>query len=304
MKRFGDKKVLTGLDLLLSPGVRLGAVGLNGSGKTTLLRLLAKQLQPDHGSVIHAPDLTVAYFEQGRAGLEPHWQLKRALCEAGDTVVFQGQPLHVSAWARRFQFRPDQLDTPVAELSGGEQARLAIARLMLRPVDVLLLDEPTNDLDIPALEALEETLLSFSGALVMVTHDRYLLSRVCDTFLGLGGEGPPRLYADYEQWEAALRGARAKPEKRAKEKSSRRGSGAPAPGRLSYLEQREYAAIEAQIEAAESRREACRRTLEDPLIAADSGRLTAAAADWRQAEAEVERLYARWAELEEKRGLK
>src|SRR5262249_48379402 len=128
--------------------------------------------------------------------------LRQGLGAHGDHVIYRERPIHVAGWAKRFLFDAGQLDRPVASLSGGEQARVLIARLMLQPADLLLLDEPTNDLDIPTLEVLEESLLELPGAIVLVTHDRYLLDRVCTALLGLDGEGTaPPLYADYEQWE-------------------------------------------------------------------------------------------------------
>src|SRR4029077_15810668 len=139
--------------------------------------------------------LRVVYFDQNREQLDPDVTLRRALAPAGDSVIFQDRVIHVSSWARRFLFRQDQLELPVGRLSGGEQARVLIARLMLKPADLLLLDEPTNDLDIKSLEVLESSMLEFSGALVLVTHDRYLLDRVSRRILSLDGKGNARYFA-------------------------------------------------------------------------------------------------------------
>ena len=128
--------------------------------------------------------------------------LRRALAPEGDSVIHQGRTVHVASWAARFLFTGEQLNQPVRNLSGGERARVLIARLMLEPADVLLLDEPTNDLDIPTLEILEDNLLEFPGALVLVTHDRYLLNRVATTVVGLDGRGGIGRFADFAQWEA------------------------------------------------------------------------------------------------------
>ena len=145
--------------------------------------------------------MQIVYFDQHREQLDPSLPLRTALSPHGDNVIFRDRPMHVVSWAKRFLFRTEQLDLAVERLSGGERARVAIARLMLQPADVLMLDEPTNDLDINTLEVLEENLLDFSGALVLVTHDRYMLDRVSTIVLGLDGQGGSGLFADYSQWE-------------------------------------------------------------------------------------------------------
>src|SRR5207248_3814355 len=139
----------------------------------------------------------------GRSALDPTAKLRRALCPGGDTVLYRDRSLHINVWAQQFLFREEQLDVPVGELSGGEQARVHVAALMLRPADLLLLDEPTNDLDIATLEVLEESLVEFSGAVLLVTHDRFLFERVTTSVLALDGSGIVSPFADYDQWEAA-----------------------------------------------------------------------------------------------------
>src|SRR5436309_3296468 len=200
-KSYGGRAIFRGLDLVLAPGLRLGLLGPNGSGKSTLLRLLAGTEKPDAGTIERAPALQLVTFDQHRSRLDPTRSLRRTLAPAGDAVTFRGREVHVAGWAKRFLCRAEQLDTPVGRLSGGEQARALIARLMLEPADVLLLDEPTNDLDIPTLEVLEESLLEFPGALVLVTHDRYLLDRVSTRIIALDGAGGATAYMDYAQWE-------------------------------------------------------------------------------------------------------
>ena len=177
------------LNFTITSGMRVGLVGANGSGKTTLLQLLRGEIAPLKGEIQRAEALRMVYFDQRRE-IDPNLTLRRTLAPSSDSVIYRGQVIHVASWAARFLFASEQLDQPVSKLSGGERARVLIANLMLEPADVLLLDEPTNDLDIPTLEILEESLLEFEGALVLVTHDRYLLDRVSTIVLGLeGGQG-------------------------------------------------------------------------------------------------------------------
>src|SRR6185436_13757216 len=164
-------------------------------------------LAPDRGTIERADDLRVVHFDQHRGGLDPTWSLKRALAGDADSVIYQDRAIHIASWSKRFLFRFEQLGQPVGQLSGGERARVHIARLMLAPADLLLLDEPTNDLDIPTLEVLEESLNEFPGAIVLVTHDRFLLDRVSTALLALDGAGGAGWFADCAQWEAARREA-------------------------------------------------------------------------------------------------
>jgi ATP-binding cassette subfamily F protein uup len=294
-KSLGGRPLIRGLDLIVTPGTRIGLIGPNGSGKTTLLNLLAETLAPDAGEIEHAEGLRLVRFEQHRPGLDPEQSLRRALAPDGDAVTFQGRSVHVASWAKRFLFRPEQLEVPVGRLSGGEQARILIARLMCEPADVLILDEPTNDLDIPTLEVLEDSLAEFDGGLVLVTHDRFMLDRVSTMILALDGEGGAQTYADYAQWEAA-RTQRAPPSAVADPPPRER----PRTKRLGYLEQREWEGMERAILDAETAVVACRRAAEDPGIASDPAALQTRYAALEAARVEVARLYDRWAELETK----
>jgi ATP-binding cassette subfamily F protein uup len=296
-KSLGGRRLVSDLDLVITPGTRVGLIGPNGSGKTTLLNVLAGSLAPDAGEVERADGLRVVRFEQERAGLDPEQSLRRALAPEGDAVTFQGRSVHVASWAKRFLFRPEQLEVPVGRLSGGEQARILIARLMREPADLLILDEPTNDLDIPTLEVLEDSLAEFEGGLVLVSHDRFMLERVSTVILALDGQGGTATFADYAQWEtarlAAAPAAR-KPTERAPERDRAR------PKRLGYREQREWDGMEQAILDAESALAARQREVEDPAIASDPSALQQRYAALETARADVERLYARWAELEAK----
>ncbi|MEJ7607115.1 MAG: ATP-binding cassette domain-containing protein [Bryobacteraceae bacterium] len=210
-------------------------------------------------------------------------------------MIYRDKPVHVVGWARRFMFRAEQLDVAVGRLSGGERARLLIARLMLEPADLLLLDEPTNDLDISTLEVLEESLIDFPGALVLVTHDRYMLDRVSTTVIGLDGGGGAGNFADYSQWEAA-RASREQP----KVVKSPAAVREPVKKRLSYKDAREWDTAEVRIHEAEARLADCQTALVDSEIIRDPKRLEEAYRNVESAQAEVDRLFERWAELEAK----
>jgi ABC transport system ATP-binding/permease protein len=300
------RRLFDGLDFVLTAGMRLGLVGPNGSGKTTLLRLLRGEASPDKGTIRRADALRIVYFDQNRP-LDPDVTLRRALAPDSDSVIYHDRVIHVAGWAARFLFTGEQLNQPVARLSGGERARVLIAQLMLQPADVLLLDEPTNDLDIPTLEILEESLLEFPGALVLVTHDRYMLDRVSTTVLGLDGLGGAERFADYAQWEAwqeeRMQAVKAGPIGRKPATAAAAAPvAAPAKKKLSYLEAREYATIEEHIAQAEELLEKKKAALEDPAIASDAAGLVRANADLEEARSALDRLYARWHELEEKQG--
>jgi len=303
-KSLGGRQLFAGLDLLLTPGTKLGLLGANGSGKSTLLRVLAGESVPDIGSVVRADGLRVVVFEQGRAALDPAVTLRRALCPNGDTVVCRDRTLHVAAWAKQFLFRPEQLEVVVGDLSGGEQARVRIAQLMLQPADLLLLDEPANDLDIPALEVLEESLADFPGALVLVSHDRELMDRLCTDVIGLDGRGGAQVYASVSQWLAAYERAENSVDKSgglSKVPAPRPALPAPKPRKRSYREQQEWEQMESAILAAEAM-VAERQGQVEQATAAGHVLLAEACRALEEAQGVVERLYERWQELEEKGG--
>jgi ATP-binding cassette subfamily F protein uup len=304
-KSLGGKPILTGLDLLLTPGQRLGLLGPNGSGKTTLLRLLAGTIKPDAGTLKRADSLRVVTFDQDRGSLDQTATLRRSLAPSGgDLVIYQDRSVHLVSWAKRFLFRPDQLDLPVSRLSGGEQARLLIARLMLQPADVLILDEPTNDLDIPTLDLLEESLLEFSGALVLVTHDRWLLDRVSTLILSLDGTGKAEFFADFSQWEAAQErkaSAGSQTDRRSSASASDSAAAPPRKKGLSFKEQKELGQMEQKIMEAEEALAACQVAVTDPSVASNAAVLHTRQTTLDAARTKVEGLYARWAELGEKR---
>jgi ATP-binding cassette subfamily F protein uup len=290
--------------------MKVGLVGPNGSGKTTLLRLLRGEIEAAEGAIRKADALRLVYFSQLRE-LDESLTLRRALAPEGDSVIHQGRVVHVASWAARFLFTGEQLNQPVRNLSGGERARVLIAKLMLEPADVLLLDEPTNDLDIPTLEILEENLLDFPGALVLVTHDRYLLNRVASTVLGLDGRGHTGQFADFAQWEDWLADQEAAAQPQSKSgKTISPGSASTlsansansAKKKLSYLEAREFASIEQRVELSDARLAAARDHVEHPDVVTNAEALQQALAELDLAQHENDALYARWAQLTEKAG--
>ena len=301
----GGRTLFRDIDFIVTSGMRIGLVGPNGSGKTTLLRLLRGEFDPSSGTARKADSLRIVYFDQNRE-LDPNLTLRRALAPDSDSVIYQDRVTHVASWAARFLFSAEDLNRPVGRLSGGERARVLVAQLMLQPADVLLLDEPTNDLDIPTLEILEENLLEYRGALVLITHDRYMLDRVSTVVFGLDGLGNAERFADYSQWDAwqIAQNAAFIAEQKTETKRSPAKTEIPSvlPNtKLTHTESRELASIEKQIAKAEQTLLACRTALEDREIASDASRLQTAFAEMEAAQKTVDNLYQRWSELDRKK---
>ena len=301
----GARTLFKDVHFIMTSGMRVGLVGPNGSGKTTLLRLLSGELKPMEGTIRKADSLRIVYFDQNRV-LDPDTTLRRALAPDSDSVIYQERVTHVAAWAARFLFTGEQLNQKVGRLSGGERARVLIAQLMLQPADVLLLDEPTNDLDIPTLEILEESLLEYRGALVLVTHDRYMLDRVSTVVLGLDGLGGAERFADYQQWEAWQRGQQAAGKSNASVETQSPSATANATRasltkkKLSFKELRELETIEERIADAERELQSKHDALLDPAIMSDGVHLHAASLELEAAQQAIDDLYTRWVELEQK----
>jgi ABC transport system ATP-binding/permease protein len=306
----GSRTLFEDIHFIVTSGMRVGLVGPNGSGKTTLLRLLRGDLKPTGGKMRQADSLRIVYFDQNRE-LDPDVTLRRALAPDSDSVIYQGNVIHVGGWAARFLFTAEQLNQKVGRLSGGERARVLIAQLMLQPADVLLLDEPTNDLDIPTLEILEESLLEYRGALVLVTHDRYMLDRVSTVVLGLDGLGGAERFADYQQWEEWQRSQKAAGKTNASVETQSPSAGlnggvavaaraSLTKRKLSYKENRELETIEQRVADAEKEMQLKHDALLDPAIMSDGARLHTASLELEAAQRAIDELYARWVELEQK----
>jgi ABC transport system ATP-binding/permease protein len=298
----GGRKLFGPLDLSLGPGDRLGLLGANGSGKSTLLKLLAGTLAPDAGHIKRADALKVVIFDQHREQLNLELPLRRALCDSGEFVQYLGKPIHIVGWAARFLFSKEQLDVPLRRLSGGEQARVLIARLMLKPADVLLLDEPTNDLDINSLEVLEAALMEFPGALVLVTHDRYLLDRVSRGLLSLDGQGHANFYADLAQWEDAQTDPEEDPAwTTARSPQSGRLTAPPPRANFSMKDLKALKNVEANIRAAEADCKRAQAALEDPAVGSNATELAARNDALAEAQRKLGALLAQWEALESRR---
>jgi len=297
-KSFGDTTIIKDLTLTLTPGVRIGIVGPNGAGKTTLLKLLAGQIQPDKGTIRAATNLRTAVFGQSRETLDLNVTLKQALADGGNSVVFNDREVHVVSWAKRFLFTPDQLNIAVGSLSGGEQARVLLAKMMRQPVDILFFDEPTNDLDIATLEVLEESFCEFPGAIVLVSHDRHLVARVSTSILGLSGAnkagqaGTVLSFADYIQWEIAWRDAQNS------DAANRKTS--PKTEALNAQERKELVSIERRLGKLDAQLSALKLQLTDQSIASDPAALNEKWKEIQKHQAESEELMARWEELEQR----
>lgn len=294
-KSIGGKSLFSGLDILLHPGSRIGIIGANGSGKSTLLKVLCGELKVDGGSIKRAEGLRIVYFDQNRQQLDQSKTLWKSLCPDGDSVSFRNRSIHVSTWARRFLFKPDQLQLPISYLSGGEQARILIANLMKQEADLLVLDEPTNNLDLPSLEVLEESLLDFPGAVLLVSHDRFMIHEVPTLILALDGKGGTKYFADYEQWEETKDAL--EPEKASKDRNIKSLSAKERKG-LSTSEKKELLEISDRIENAESALQNLQTRMEEPAVSSNHEKLIQMQEALETAQKEVESLYRRWEDLE------
>ena len=297
-KSFGDNLLIKDLDLSLLPRERIGIVGPNGAGKTTLLRIIQRVMEPDTGEILVATRARFGLLDQGRTGLDPENTLFEAAGEGNDQVKVGDDWIHVASFLKRFGFTRETFEQRVHGLSGGEKARLLLAKLMLQGASLLLLDEPTNDLDLLTLRVLEEALLGFDGTAVIVTHDRAFLDRVCTAVLAFEGDGQLTRYASRQQWLRALEerrkaGVKAKPAATPKKKNSKKVG-------LSFQEKKELAGLPARIEEVEGQVEALQTRLADPSIYRDASIDVAALnRDLGASQKKVETLYQRWEQLGE-----
>jgi ABC transport system ATP-binding/permease protein len=295
-KTLGGNKLFEDVEVSLHPGTRLGLVGNNGSGKTTLLRILSGELESDGGHIKRAPLLKVASFDQNRQKLMPERSLRYHLAPTSDFVTVQGRQMHVVSFGEQFRFTKEHLDMPVKSLSGGQQARAMLAMMLLEETDVLMLDEPTNDLDIASLEVIEDGMLAYPGAIVLITHDRAMLDSICNSFVGLHDGGRSANYGSFAQWqeaEEAHKEAAKAPKQKAKGRKPRQA--------LTAAELRELRGMENAIMTAEAEAEELQSGLSDPALLADHARMTAHCEKLHTIEVRVRELYERWEVLEAKK---
>jgi ATP-binding cassette subfamily F protein uup len=305
-KSYGGAQVIPLLDVLITAGSRIGLLGPNGCGKSTLIRLLVGAETPDSGTIHRSDQLRVAYFEQNRETLDPELSVIKTICPSGDHVDYRGTRVHVKGYLDRFLFDYQQMEMAVGKLSGGEQSRLLIAKLMLQPANLLVLDEPTNDLDMATLEVLADALKEFDGAVLLVTHDRYFLDQVCSKLIAFGADGEGRksltTFSGLSQWEtwfeeqkgaaAALVRSKAKAAT-----AATKAEAAPKKRKLSFNEQREFDGMEAKIRSKEDRIAQLEKESAAPELASNSSRLTEISKELSALMTEVDQLYARWEEL-------
>lgn len=301
--------------MVLQRGDRIGLLGANGTGKTTLLKLMLGGLVPSSGKVEEGTRIDVAYFDQLRHQLDLEKTVIDNVAEGRDFIEIDGQSRHVLSYLGDFLFSPQRARTPVKALSGGERARLLLAKLFSKPANLLVLDEPTNDLDVETLELLEEVLLTFQGTVLMVSHDRAFLDNVVTSTLVFEGEGKVREYVGgYQDWlrqggSPRLLGVTENKSGKAELNSAVVApvQAAPAPAqeapaakkKLSYKLQRELEALPGQIDAMEQQIAGVEAEMADAGFYQRPAAETAAViARLEQLNAELEQMVERWAELD------
>ena len=297
---YGDATLINGLSMELEAGNRIGILGPNGCGKTSLLRLILEELAPTSGNVVIGEQTRFNYIDQNRETLTPTNSLAEEIGEGNDFVMVGNTKMNIWSYLKRFLFEKDRIRVQVSELSGGERNRLLLAKQLKRGGNVLLLDEPTNDLDLPSLRILEESLVSFPGCVLVVSHDRYFLNRVCTHMIGFEGEGKVVLHEgnyDYYVERRRLREQAADDAPKATVKE--RQKAAPKSRRFSYKEKQELAGMEERILKIEGRAEEIEAKFSEPDFYEKHGdQSLGLQQELEEARAEAARLYERWEELE------
>lgn len=302
---YGDRPVIRHFTADILRGERIGVVGGNGAGKTTLLKLLTGALAPTSGAVTLGTRVEMAFFDQLHAQLDPALTVKEVVAQDRDVVSVGGVQKHVYSYLADFLFTPERARSPVKALSGGEKARLLLARLFLRPSNLLVMDEPTNDLDVETLELLEEQLLNYRGTLLVVSHDRAFLDNVVTSTYLLTGDGEVRVcaggYAEAKKLEKAVKAEKAERAEKAAPPSTPPSQPPQPPRKLNNRETRELEALPGKMEALEAEIAEVESALADPSIyAKDNARAVALTARLPVARAELDAAETRWLELSER----
>ncbi len=294
---YPDKKLINKLNLDLGPKTCFGVLGKNGSGKTSLVKVIAKKMEPAKGDIFWAEDLNIIYFDQKREDLPKDETLLEYLGDGSDYLVFKNTSTHVASYASRFLFPSEKLNMKIERLSGGEQARLLLAKTLTKPADILIMDEPTNDLDIDTIEILEDLILDFQGLVILVSHDRVFLERVCNSYLGLDGKGLALRYASVNQWLEA----RQKPEVEESKISEQSKKVFKPKSKLSYKEKKQLETIESDISKAEKLLTALQEKLSEPEYTNDQKKLQELILKVSAQQEIVNDFYKVWDELEAKK---
>lgn len=296
-KSFGDRTLFTNVDMLISKKTRLALLGKNGCGKSTFIKCLLELEKPTSGEVTSYEKLDYTYYEQYKDQLDLNKTVLQNICPEGDYVHFQGTFVHARSYLERFNFYRHKYDLPVARLSGGEQARLRLAQVLLKQVQVLILDEPTNDLDIETLDVLVESLKNFQGAIILVTHDRFFIDQLCDQILYFDGEGGTEKFAELEQWEEFIEDRKVEKVESAQQKNNT--ASVKANKKVSNKDKYEFENMEARIAEKEDELKKLQTLLENPSQIGDPKKMNKVMGDLSKVQSDLDQLYTRWSELEE-----
>lgn len=296
-KKFGNNTVIRDFSMTLAPKTCLGLLGKNGAGKSTLQNIIAKKIEPDQGTVKYVDKLQISIFDQARTAVDKSLTPRKLFCQDSDSVIFQDRVVHINVWLKYLQLRHDQADTPIKNLSGGEQARLNLGLIMLEKADVLLLDEPTNDLDIESLQMLEKALKTFPGAIILISHDRKLVESVSTKILGFVGSADLQDFSDVQQWQNHLQGIESEISKESKkEKVIKEDYRNRSANKISFKDKFEYENMETTIANLESDLETLQN---NPVDASNHEEFMAYCDKMGEVQTTLDQKYTRWSELEE-----